>query len=294
MRSGSAREAMASSIPARSVTSVRSMTIRSNRLRPTRIRSTIGRAAASSRVTDEDLADGRGLLVDQLGDAARPPADVAGPTDLGAMRAADRDVIHARRGDLVVARTGGAMDERDPPAVLGGVGDREARGDEDAERPDEPVGRRLAEDGDPVTFGGRSGQTGEVVDVIERGAAGRVVFAGQDHRPDAGPDQPTDGLRDPLDRGQRGHARVEQVAGHQEEVDLVHDGQLRSPARRRRTGARAGRRPARPGGDAGRRDGRPRSGGSGPSPGCSSWMGSCRSARRTELASEEPPGYLAR
>ena len=74
--------------------------------------------------------------------------------------------------------------------------------------------------------GARPAIAGEVVGAVDRGPVVAVVGARDDDRPDPGIGQPLELGGDALDRAARLDVRVEQVAGDQEEVDLLGEGKV--------------------------------------------------------------------
>ena len=80
---------------------------------------------------------------------------------------------------------------------------------------------------------GAAGHRLEVVGAVDRGPVVDVVGARDDDRPDAGQGQTLELLGHPLDRSARLDVRVEQVAGDQEEVDLLGQGQVDGRPERR-------------------------------------------------------------
>ena len=77
------------------------------------------------------------------------------------------------------------------------------------------------EDGDHVVVGPAAGHRREVVGAVDRRAVVAVVGARDDDRPDPRLGQALELGRHALDRAPRLDVRVEQVAGDQEEVDLL-------------------------------------------------------------------------
>ena len=158
---------------------------------------------------------------------------------------AEGQVVEVRRGDLlgredhvvVLGPAGdeqGAVDEADPPrpAVAGGVepGERARRGALRGEHPavDDRVDdrqvdlRRLrGQDRDELVGGRQAGDRGEVVGAVDRGPVVDVVGAGDDDRPDPGVGEALELGRDALHRAARLGVRIEQVAGDEEEIDLL-------------------------------------------------------------------------
>ena len=77
------------------------------------------------------------------------------------------------------------------------------------------------EDRDQVVAGRPAGHRGEVVGAVDRGPVEAVVGARDDDRADPGLGQALELGGDALDRAARLDVRIEQVAGDQEEVDLL-------------------------------------------------------------------------
>ena len=82
------------------------------------------------------------------------------------------------------------------------------------------------EDGDEVVRRGVAGQPGKVVGAVDRRLVVDVVGARDDDRADPGPGQSLELRGDALDRAARLDVRVEQVAGDQEQVDLLGERQV--------------------------------------------------------------------
>ena len=82
------------------------------------------------------------------------------------------------------------------------------------------------EDRDEVVVGRAAGQRLEVVRAVDRGAVVDVVRARDDDRADPGLGQSLELGGDALDRAARLDVGVEQVAGDQDEVDLLGDGEV--------------------------------------------------------------------
>ncbi len=82
------------------------------------------------------------------------------------------------------------------------------------------------EDRDQVVAGRTAGHRGEVVGAVDRRPVEAVVGARDDDRPDPGLGQALELGGDALDRAARLDVRVEQVAGDQEEVDLLGQGKV--------------------------------------------------------------------
>ena len=74
--------------------------------------------------------------------------------------------------------------------------------------------------------GRAAGQRGEVVGAVDRCPVEAVVGARDDDRPDPGLGQALELGGDALDRAARLDVRIEQVAGDQEEVDLLGQGEV--------------------------------------------------------------------
>ncbi len=137
---------------------------------------------------------------------------------------------------------GGNVLER---AVRGALGREDAAVDGRLERGE--LDRRMVriEDRDHLLGRGRgcaAGHGGEVVCPIDRGAVVDVVGARDDDGPDPRFDQAGELRRDALHRAARLDVRVEQVAGDQEQVDLLGQGEIdRGLERRELTFALGGR-----------------------------------------------------
>ncbi len=160
-------------------------------------------------------------------------------TERQVVEAAGRDLL-GRDDDLVAVGPARdrdrAVDHPDAPrdgrrrGLVGEALERAARralGREDAavdQRIDGPqVDPRMVrvEDGDHVVVRPDAGHLGQVVGPIDRRPVVDVVGARDDDRPDARVGQPLELRRDPLHGAARLDVRVEQVAGDQEEVDLL-------------------------------------------------------------------------
>ena len=92
------------------------------------------------------------------------------------------------------------------------------------------VGR---EDDDELALRGHPGQRRQVVGAVDRGSVVRVVGARQDHGPDRCQREALQLGRDALHGSPRLRVRVEQVAGDEEEVDLLVEGELDGGLERR-------------------------------------------------------------
>ncbi len=82
------------------------------------------------------------------------------------------------------------------------------------------------QDCDPVVLRCTSGQGLEVVGPVDRRAVVRVMRPGQDHRPDLGRDESLKLRGHALDGATRLDVAVEEVAGDQDQVDLLGDRQI--------------------------------------------------------------------
>ncbi len=82
------------------------------------------------------------------------------------------------------------------------------------------------QDGHEVVVGAAAGQGRQVVGPVDRGTVVDVVGARDDHRADPAVDQPLELGGDALDRPPRLDVRVEQVAGDQEQVHLLGQGEV--------------------------------------------------------------------
>ena len=95
-----------------------------------------------------------------------------------------------------------------------------------------PLARSGVEDGHEVVALGAAGQRLEVVGAVDRRAVVDVVGARDDDGPDARLDEALELGGDALDRAPRLDVGVEEVAGDQEEVDLLGEGQVDGRAER--------------------------------------------------------------
>ena len=201
----------------------------------------------------EDLAGSILVERDRLGGAGVGVGDRSGLAELGRVPVAEGEIVETRRGDLLgrdddlvgVGLAGDrerAVDHADVPG--GGRFGRHGRGDlpERAVRGalgaehlavDHRVdGRQVdgrvvgVEDGDHALVGVRAGHRRQVVGPVDRRPVVAVVRARDDDAPDPGVGEPLQLGRDALDRPARLDVRVEQVAGDEEEVDLLRDGEV--------------------------------------------------------------------
>ncbi len=97
---------------------------------PTRWRSTDDRApfAVLLEPDDQDLPAPVTADVNRVGRPAGAPGHVGGDARAGFVRPAHGQVVDPGAGDLVVPRSDRAMDEADPPAIVGQVRGGEAGG----------------------------------------------------------------------------------------------------------------------------------------------------------------------
>ncbi len=111
-------------------------------------------------------------------------------------------------------------------AVRGALGAEDPAVDDGVEG--RQVDRRVVrvEDGDHAVAWRRTGHRRQVVGAVDRGPVVDVVRARDDDRPDPRVSQACQLRGDALDRAARLDVRVEQVAGDQEEVDLLGDGEV--------------------------------------------------------------------
>ncbi len=167
---------------------------------------------------DQRLAGRVAFDVDELGCAAGPPADGRRSTRRGRVRAAEREIVDPGGRDLVVARARLAVDDADPPAVVGQPAGREPGAHAGAQRRDDHVLRVVGQDRQRAGRRPVADDAGQVVGRVDRGPAGRVGSARDEDDRDAGRDDGLQHGRDTLDQGPRLDARVEQVAGDQEEI----------------------------------------------------------------------------
>ena len=206
---------------------------------------------------EEDLAGPILVEGDRLGRARVGVGDRARAADLRRVPVAEREVVETAGGDLVgrdddlvavgLARDrDGAVDHADPPGRGRAVG--RGRPVEALQRAlgrpfraedaglDDGVQRREVdrrpvriEDGDHAVVRAAAGHRGEVVGAVDRRAVAHVVGARDDDRPDLRLGQPLELGRDALHGAARLDVRVEQVAGDEEEVDLLARGRGRRP-----------------------------------------------------------------
>ena len=110
--------------------------------------------------------------------------------------------------------------------MRGALGGEDPAVDDGVERRQVDRGMVRIEDGDHAVAPAPAGQRGEVVGAIDRGAVEAVVGARDDDRPDPRVGQALELGGDALDGTARLDVRIEQVAGDQEEVDLLGQGEV--------------------------------------------------------------------
>ena len=137
-----------------------------------------------------------------------PIRQVAASPSVAAVEVAERAVRRALRGEHP------AVDDD----VAGGQVDRRVVG---------------IEHGHEVVVRAAAGERRQVVGPVDRRPIEHVVRARDDHRADLGLDQPLELGRDALHRAARLDVRVEEVAGDQEEVDLLGQGEVDGRLERR-------------------------------------------------------------
>ncbi len=201
---------------------------------------------------EQDLAGAVLVERDRLRRAGVGVGHAAGLRLLGGVPVTEGQVVEAGRGDLIgrdddlvavrLARDrDGAVDHPDVPRRRGAgglgveVAERAVRGS--LGREDRAVDDRVAggqvdarglgrEDRHEVVVRRAAGQGLEVVRPVDRRAVVAVVGAGDDDGPDLGPGQALELGRHALDRPTRLDVAVEQVAGDQEQVDLLGEGEV--------------------------------------------------------------------
>ena len=134
-----------------------------------------------------------------------------------------RHVDGLAEASAAVRRRSAEPDER---AVRRALGGEDLADDDEVERRQVDRGMVGIDDRDQVVAGRTAGHRGEVVGAIDRGPVEAVVGARDDDRPDPGLGQALEFGGDALDRAARLDVRVEQVAGDQEEVDLLGQGKV--------------------------------------------------------------------
>ena len=207
-------------------------------------------------VDEQDLAGAVLVDRDRLRRAGVGPRGLACDALAERVPVPEREVVQARGGDLVVGEehvvrldhagdAERAVDQADPPAGAPVVASWRSRpagwlairlvaatrpktirssGREDDLR---PLGR---EDHDHLAGRLQAGHGGQVVDAVDRRRVVDVVRARDDHRPDAGGGQAAELGRRALHRAARLLVGVEEVARHEDHVDLLGQGQVDRPA----------------------------------------------------------------
>ena len=208
--------------------------------------------AAVVELDQQDLA--RPILIegDRLRGARVGIRDRAGLRLLGRVPVTERQVVETARADLLgrdhhvvaigLARDRDrAVDEADPPrgrarvagdaevaqrAVRRSLGREHRAVDDDIARRQVDARRLGVEDRHPVVGGRAAGQRLEVVRAIDRRAVVAVVRARDDDRADLRRGQALELGRHALDRAPGLDVAVEEVTRHEEEVDLLAQGEI--------------------------------------------------------------------
>ena len=148
------------------------------------------------------------------------------------MQSAHGQVVDARSGDLIVAGADEAVDQANPPAVIAQVGGRKAGRDRQAEVGQGQVTGGAGSRIENAQQAGSAGQSGQIECMPDGRRLEPIVVTGQDHRPDPGAAQFGQAGSDSPDQSAGHQVGVEQVAGDEDQVDLLRDSQRDRPLER--------------------------------------------------------------